>query len=511
MRCVMVMFDSLNRHMLPPYGCDWTHAPNFMRLAERTVGFTNSYVCSMPCMPARRDFHTGRPNFLHRSWGPIEPFDDSVPEMLREAGIHTTLISDHYHYWEDGGATYHNRYSTWQSYRGQEGDPWIGQVADEPEGGQVQSVADGSHGHREQDRINRKHIRSEDDFPQSRTFAAGLDFIERNKNEQDWFLQIETFDPHEPFFSPDRFKELYPDHYSDYSGPDFDWPPYRPTLESERGGLVEHARHEYASLLSMCDDRLGRVLDMFDRHEMWEDTMLIVWTDHGFLLGEHESWAKCWAPFYNEVARTPFFVWDPRSAKRGQWREALVQPSIDLGPTLLGLFQVDPTPEMLGADLAETISSDAPVRDAAIYGIAGGQVNVTDGRYVYMRACVSDPSPRFEYTLMPTHKCSRFSVQELAAGTELVGPFRFTKGCPVLKIPCDEIYNRPPTGDPCIDTIRSRIHETLLYDLSLDSEQSSPITDSAVEEKMVAHLMHLMCEADAPSEQYARLGLSSPV
>ncbi len=123
MKAIMVMFDSLNRHLLPPYGCDWTHAPNFARLAARAVTFDRSYVCSMPCMPARRELHTARPNFLHRSWGPIEPFDDSVPEILQRAGVHTHLVSDHYHYWEDGGATYHTRYNTWEFYRGQEGDP----------------------------------------------------------------------------------------------------------------------------------------------------------------------------------------------------------------------------------------------------------------------------------------------------------------------------------------------------------------------------------------------------
>ena len=113
MKAIMVMFDSLNRHMLPPYGCDWVHAPNFQRLAERTVSFSNSYVGSMPCMPCRREFHTGRYNFLHRSWGPLEPFDDSVPEILKQNGVYTHLVSDHYHYWEEGGATYHTRYTSW--------------------------------------------------------------------------------------------------------------------------------------------------------------------------------------------------------------------------------------------------------------------------------------------------------------------------------------------------------------------------------------------------------------
>ena len=66
MKAVMVMYDSLNRHMLPNYGCDWTLAPNFIRLGERAVTFDNHYVGSMPCIPARRELHTGRHNFLHR-------------------------------------------------------------------------------------------------------------------------------------------------------------------------------------------------------------------------------------------------------------------------------------------------------------------------------------------------------------------------------------------------------------------------------------------------------------
>ena len=54
MKAIMLMFDSLNRRMLSPYGCDWVHTPNFGRLARRCTTFDNSYVGSMPCMPARR-------------------------------------------------------------------------------------------------------------------------------------------------------------------------------------------------------------------------------------------------------------------------------------------------------------------------------------------------------------------------------------------------------------------------------------------------------------------------
>ena len=87
MKAIMVMFDSLRRDLLPPYGCDWVHAPNFRRLAEHAVTFDNHYVGSLPCMPARRELHTGRHNFLHRGWSPLEPFDDSMPELLKKSGV----------------------------------------------------------------------------------------------------------------------------------------------------------------------------------------------------------------------------------------------------------------------------------------------------------------------------------------------------------------------------------------------------------------------------------------
>ncbi len=314
MKVVMVMFDSLNRHMLPPYHPDtWVHAPNFKRLAERAVTFDKSYVCSMPCMPARRDLHTGRPSFLHCGWGPLEPFDDSVPQMLGEAGVYTHLDTDHYHYFEDGGATYHNRYSSWTCHRGQEGDPFIGQLAEPP-------VPDHINGKgRRQDWVNRQFQVHDEQMPQTHTFRAGLDFIHRNHTEDRWFLQIECFDPHEPFVSAREYKDLYDEE--GYDGPLLDWPGYRAVDETPK--QVKDAQRNYAALMSRCDKSLGDVLDAFDQHGLWDDTMLIVWTDHGFMLGEHGCWAKNWMPLYEEVSHTPFFVWDPRHKQTaGQRRNA---------------------------------------------------------------------------------------------------------------------------------------------------------------------------------------------
>ena len=198
MRAVLVLFDSLNRRLLPPYGADWVHAPNFTRLAAHAVRFDNCYGGSMPCMPARREMHTGRHNFLHRSWGPLEPFDDSVPEMLSGNGIYTHLVTDHPHYWEDGGATYHTRFRTHEFFRGQEGDAWKGQVADPPQPASTHRVRGTLW---RQDLVNRQYLAEEADHPQTLTVNAGIEFIDTNRAEDNWFVQIECFDPHEPFFS----------------------------------------------------------------------------------------------------------------------------------------------------------------------------------------------------------------------------------------------------------------------------------------------------------------------
>jgi arylsulfatase A-like enzyme len=492
MKIIMVMFDSLNRHLLPPYGGNWVHAPNFSRLASRTVTFDKAYIGSMPCIPARREMHTGRYNFLHRSWGPLEPFDDSMPEILKKHGVHSHIVTDHQHYWEDGGSTYHNRYSTYEFVRGQEGDMWKGQVSDPV----IPESLNKKDAHiLRQDWINRSFVQTESDMPQARTFELGLEFIERNKNEDNWFLQLETFDPHEPFFTQEQWKELYP---HPYDGSHFDWPPYDRVTESPE--QVQHLRYQYAALVSMCDTYLGKVLDMLDENDMWDDTMLIVNTDHGFLLGEHDWWAKLLMPWYNELAHIPLFIWDPRSRKSNERRNSLVQ-TIDLPATILEFFGIDLPADMEGVPLRGTIENDTPVREYGLFGAHGGHVNITDGRYVYMRA--PQPSTKdslFQYTLMPMHMRQLFSTAELDA-LELQEPFPFTKGCRVLKIKAQANLVSP-------EWARRSAFETMLFNVESDPSQSHAIEDQEVEQKMIANMVNLMQGNSAPAEQYERLGLS---
>lgn len=502
MKTIFVLFDSLNRRSLGCYGGTAVATPNFDRLAQRCITFDNHWVGSLPCMPARRDMHTGRLSFLHRSWGPLEPFDNSFAEILHRKGVYSHLVSDHYHYWEDGGATYHNRYDTFEFVRGQERDPWKAMV--EPPWERFRQMyhpvqfSDKRRHKFAQYIINREFIREYADFPSVRCFDGGFEFLEHNRGAQDWLLHIETFDPHEPFHAPARFREGLG---TAYRGPILDWPPYARVTEAPEE--CEELRANYLATVALCDHELGRLLDHMDAHGMWEDTALVVTTDHGFLLGEHDWWAKIMMPCYNEVAHIPLFLHHPAQRERAGSRCGALTQTIDVAPTLLALHGAEPPPECQGHSLMDVVAGTAPAREAVLYGVFGSAVNITDGRHTYFRYPRDLRAPDlFQYTLMPAHMKELFSVAELADAT-LAPPFGFTKGVPLLKVPASPkspvYFGHGPGGQQ--DT------ETVLYDLARDPAQLHPTQDAAVEARLLQAMSRLMRENDAPEECFGRLGL----
>lgn len=505
MRTVFLLFDSLNRLSLGPYGAKTVKTPNFDRLSTRSVTFDNHYVGSMPCIPARRDMQTGRLGFMHRSWGPMEPFDNSFPEILEDAGVYSHLITDHLQYFRDGGATYHTRYTTYEYLRGQHGDAWKADVApDWPKLKQKYHALQYSET-RGVDQyhhiINRQHLKEEGDYPLTKCFESAREFLDKNREADDWFLQIETFDPHEPFNAPERFKENFP---TDYDGPVLDWPPYGRVQESpeECAELDAH----YCANLAFCDEQLGRLLDYFDAHGLWDDTTLIVSTDHGFLLGEHDWWAKNRMPIYEEIAHIPLFVHHPAYADQAGTRRSGLTQTTDLMPTFLATHGCDVPAEVTGHSLIPALGGDPSKRDVVIFGTFGSAVNVCDGQHVFMLYPEHVTTEGlFQYTVMPTTLNDLFDVDELAQA-ELVAPFDFTKGARLLRTPALEKSPFNPFFGPMVffDT------ETVLFDLSNDPKQENPHRNTDVELELTVGMRTQLLRHDAPAELYARLGLPMP-
>ena len=97
---------------------------NLDRFAERAAVFDTHYAGSLPCMPARREWLTGTQEFLWRPWGPVEPFDRTLPEIARANGAWTQLITDHYHYFQHGSHGYYEDFNGFEFVRGHEFDAW---------------------------------------------------------------------------------------------------------------------------------------------------------------------------------------------------------------------------------------------------------------------------------------------------------------------------------------------------------------------------------------------------
>lgn len=504
MRTLFLIFDSLNRKALSCYGGP-LETPNFDRLAAKGVKFENHYSGSMPCMPARRDFQTGRYNFFHSAWGPMEPYDNSLPKLLKKkANLYSHMISDHFHYWEEGGSGFNTKYDTWEIIRGQEYDPWIGQAQppietfkEQYDSRHYNLSGDPRSNHKLQHLVNRQHIRAQSDFPIHQCFEKAFGFLDINKHSDSWMLHLECFDPHEPFHVPDKYTQKYSDKLD---GLVMDWPPYGRVIESEEE--IQQIKARYAGLVAMCDDYLGQLLDYMDEHNMWEDTMVVCTTDHGYLLSEHDWWAKTRMPMYQEVAHIPLIICHPdHQDKAGECRQD-VTSAIDIMPTILDAYGVDIPEEVRGKSLLPTMESDSGEYRVVACGLFGGSMLLADGQYAYHYfPQYLDSTNLYEYRLMPFHMREAFSIQELRDMT-LSEPFDFTKGIQLLKIKARDDSKRPPGHDG----IGFEDNGTRLFDLNVDPGENEPVSYPEVEKRLLEHAQHIMHEHDVPAEMLERFG-----
>ncbi len=426
---------------------------------------------------------TGRLAFLERGWGGLEPFDVTLPSKLREEKIFTHIVTDHYHYFSTGGENYCQSFDTWDFYRGQESDPWISRVTppELPEAILGQT--------RPQYELNRKKfMESEAQYPGPQTMQGACRWLEENQEADQFFLMVEAFDPHEPFDCPQHYLDLY--DYQ-YEGPRFTWPKYGKVTEDSEA--MEHVRIRYAANLTMIDTWLGKLLDVLDRQNLWEDTLIIFTTDHGFLLGEHEWTGKNIMHVYNEIAHLPLMIHVPGASAEGKRIPALTQ-NIDLMPTILSYFGLETPSTVRGkSHLGLIHGTEEPLRDYALYGMFGLTVNMTDGNYTYFRAPVGeDNHPSYIYTAMPT----MFRRYLGAAAPESIenGRFLTYTEYPVFRIPASI------PGAPL------HLKESLLFDIASDYHQLKPIQNETLKAFYAEKLREAMEQEAAPAEQYVRLG-----
>ena len=485
MKVVFVLLDSLNRNYLPIYGNDWVRAPNITRLAEKGIVHDNHWLGSAPCMPARRDILTGRTHFLERGWGSIEPCDRPFPRLLRKAGVRSHMETDHYHYFHVGGENYHTQFDTYGYHRGQENDPWQSRTnpPEEPEHYGMWSA---------QYAMNSEMFTSPGEYPTPKTFRGAIDWLKINEGGDDFVLWVEGFDPHEPFDCPKEYVDQYGD---DWDGPLNNWTGYRETEGDERA--LQHLRNQYAGTVNLADEYFGKLLDELERQGIFDETLIVLTTDHGHLIGEHGVTGKGRWHVWNELGHLPLVVKLPGNQHAGERRSQLTQ-NIDFMPTMMDYFGVPFDHAVHGESLRAVWEDNAPVsRTTAIYGWFGQTVNITDGEYTYMRAAAAqDNQPLYQHIQVPTaYHFHNVPGPAIYRGAE------FGKFLPWTDMP----FSRTQVPMPRTEILK----DTLLFNIVDDPGQTVNLAGTDIESKYEGLLVEAMRAIDSPDSQFERLGLEA--
>ena len=344
MNFIVIVSDTLRRDHLGCYGNRRVHTDFMDRFAAQSLVFDRAYSGSFPTVPHRRDVMTGRLTAAYTDWAPLTAGETVLAEVLSAHGYTTMMVCDCPHILENG---YHfdRGFDGFEWIRGQESDRWM--TAPKSPGyhsdpGKIRSPEFIQRHHRR----SVAHRRYESDTFVARTAAAACNWLEENYRER-FFLYVDTFDPHEPWDAPQWYVDMYDPGYSgqivDY--PRYDYADY---LTAEE---LRHCRALYAAEVTLVDRWIGRVLQGVEDLGLLDDTVVVLTTDHGFLLGEHGFMGKSlvreradgglslsYIPLYEEINHIPLIVRFPER-KPGR-TAALVQPQ-DLMPTFLDLADVE--------------------------------------------------------------------------------------------------------------------------------------------------------------------------
>jgi len=498
MNVILILLDSLNRHYLPCYGNDWVKAPNITKVAERGTVFDNHFIGSSPCMPARREIFTGRREFLWRGWGPPEPFDVHLVDELKKAGVYTAMITDHYHYWDQmNGYGYTQPFDFLDMIRGHEYDSW-GRMLNENETLPVwvQAIAK-YRGLEDAKRYyqNVADFKEEEDFYVARVMNSAARWLEQNGEKSRFFLVIESFDPHEPWYVPEPYRSMYGPYREDFTC----WPPYQKAEQVKRffeeasEEELEFIRHQYAGNITMVDHHLGKVLDVLDRKGLWNNTIVILTTDHGHEMGERHCYGKFY-PHWNTHANIPLIIWDPRYPGRGRRVKGFSCTS-DIYATVLDAFGVAHQNTSHSRSLLPAVADpSAKLREAVLYGTFAQGACVVNDRYTYFSG-YDNRYPVFWYS---TQLPSKVVVKGDFLNRVAAGRFMSDVETMLWRFRVDWYL---------VDAEIRRPEQLFRYDEDYEQKLDIVKSDAKGRKECRELMIELMRELGAPPEQFVRLGL----
>jgi len=374
--------------------------PHIDRIASRGVLFESAYCNQAVCSPSRNALMTGlRPQTigiydLPTHFRKTAPDAVTVGQHFKEAGYHVAGLGKIYHV----GHGNIDDAATWSVPH------WKPKAAQYALPESTSEMRDGRNGPR--GKPTEAVDVPDDRYPDGQ---VALEAVKRLRTaasnpSQPFFLAVGFVKPHLPFVAPKKYWDLY--DQSKLPMPTLDSPPkgapeFAPSswgelrqyaTVPEKGALSEaatrHLIHGYYAATSYMDAQVGKLLDALDALRLAENTIVVLWGDHGWHLGDHGMWCK--HTNYEQAARIPVIVATPDGAKGAKTR-ALIE-TVDIYPTLSELAGLPAPAGLDGKSFARVLTDPAAeTRDHVIHvyprsGLLGRAIRTATHRLVEWKA-----------------------------------------------------------------------------------------------------------------------------
>lgn len=389
---LFVVVDDL-RTQLGCYGMSWIQSPNIDRLAEESVLFDRAYCQQAVCAPSRASVLSGcRPDTtrIYDLQTPLRtamPGVLSLPEHFKNNGYETVSIGKVYHHGKDD-------LQGWSTEPHQSKGDWKGRGYLTDEALEVIARCDaelkaaGSTRRGLGPPFEAADV-PDDAYHDGKDALAAIQELNRLSTlDRPFFLALGFHKPHLPFNAPKHYWDLYdpetlplaenpfePDGVTEFSLTDYGeirgyfGVPKTGDIDDD---LARRLIHGYSACVSYMDAQLGKVIDEVKRLGLWDNTVVMLWGDHGWKLGEHNSWCK--HTNFEIDTRAPLLARAPGMAAAGARTGALVE-FVDMYPALCELCGLDVPGHCEGTSFAPLLDSpDRPWKTAAFSQYPRGDV-----------------------------------------------------------------------------------------------------------------------------------------
>lgn len=419
---LMIPVDDLSDHLSILQNHPGIKTPNFDRLAKRSVNFRRAYCAAPICQPSRAAVTSGMAPHQTGIYQLVHSLQDSAPalaavsleEQFKRHGYETYLTGKYYHGNPDSWWPKERVDAAWTERKAPLSDHGpILKKGDTVMGPGVYAIGPAPGGMAS--------------MPDVKILENTRGWLTQN-HEKPFFIVNGISKPHLSFVVPQEFFDLYPLESvvvpevleKDYS----DIPEYVKSTVLENKDLeqfitisatpdgMKKVMQAYMASISFCDWVVGQLLDSLDKSAYAKNTIVVLWSDHGYHIGEKEKMHK--RALWTQSSRTPLLIHVPGMSKDGQACDAPVS-LLDLFPTLNELCKLDqPVPQALaGRSIAPLLQNPAEAwPHVAITTHGEGNAAITDERYHYIRYANGSEE-------LYDHKTDPREYQNLAAKPEL--------------------------------------------------------------------------------------------